>query len=287
MDRAFLEGLGLTVHADGNGVIGAQLNLTDAPAFNPLTRKPIEYVAFTLMGDRLIFVGPAELVGAQPIHLAYLTAATRLEELIVQTLSAHLFQLERRSNELSALGVSPKVDPATLQLSAELTCGPFRFGLGASRSGQFRVTRCIKDGVELTAAAPALFELSEFRSRGALEDFLYAMFSDLTTSTEAPTRKVAAELTEGSLPVIEVFRAFGEGLLPARGVIEIVSELRVQNERYRFAAARVQGRTFRGLLAGPSGKVWAERFELEEFTGIRVLVASVLSVPLEDVEVIG
>ncbi len=286
MDRAFLEGLGLTVHAAENGVIGAELSLLAAPAFNPLTRQPIAQVSFTLMGDRLIFVGPAELVGAQPINLAYLTAATRLEDLITQTLTSHLFQLERRSNELSAIGISPKVDPGTLQLSAELHRGPFRFGLGASRSGQFRVTRCVKDGVELTAASPTHFELSEFRDRGALEDFLYAMFSDVAATAEAPARKVA-ELTEGALAVLELFRAFGDGLLPARSVIEIVSELRVNDQRYRFAAARVQGRTFRGLLAGPTGKVWAERFELEEFVGIRVLVAQILSVPVEEVEVIG
>ncbi len=286
MDRAFLEGLGLTVHPEENGVVGAELSLLLAPAFNPLTRQPIDHVTFTVMGDRLIFVGPPELVGAQPINLAYLTAATRLEELIVQTLSAHLFQLERRSNELSALGVSPKVDPTTLQLSAEVQRGPFRFGLGASRSGQFRVTRCSKDGVELTSASSTLFELSEFRDRSALEDFLYAMFSDVAATTEAPERKVVG-LTEGALAVLELFRAFGDGLLPARSVIEIVSELRVNDDRYRFAAARVQGRTFRGLLAGPKGKVWAERFELEEFSGIRAMVAQILAVSVEDVEVIG
>ncbi len=284
MDRAFLEGLGLAVHAGDNGVIGAELVLTAATAFNPLTRQQIDRVNFTVMGDRLIFVGPAELVGAAPINLAYLTPATRLEDLILQTLSAHLYQLERRSNELAAIGVSPKVDPHTLQLSAELKRGPFKFGLGASRSGQFRVTRCVKDGVELTAASPTVFELSEFRDRSALEDFLYAMFSDVAATAEAPARKTA-ELTEGTISMLEIFRSFGDGLVPARSLLEIVSELRVKNERYRFAAARVQGRTFRGLLAGPTGKVWAERFELEEFTGIRALVANVLSVSLEDVEV--
>ncbi len=286
MDRAFLEGLGLSVHADKNGVINAALSLTAAPVFNPLTRKTIEKVIFTLMGDRLIFVAPDELVGAQPINLAYLTESTRVEDLITQTLSAHLFQLQRRSSELSAMGVPPKVDPATLQLSAELARGPFRFAITASRSGQFRVSRCIKDGVEMTAASPALFELSEFRDRGALEDFLYAMFSDVLNTPEAPARQTG-ELTDGGVAFVEVFRAFGEGLVPARATVEVVAELSVRNQRYRFAAARVQGRTFRGLLAGPKGKVWAERFELEEFTGIRAVVAQVLSVQLEEVEVVG
>lgn len=286
MDRAFLEGLGLVVQVGKDGVIDAQLDLSGASAFNPLTRQQINRVTFTVRGDRLLFVAPAELVGAQPINLAYLTAATRLEDLVIQTLSTHLYQLERRSNELSAIGVSPRVDPSTLQLSAEVSRGSFTFGLSASRSGQFRVTRCVRSGVELTSGAPTVFELSEFRDRNALEDFLYAMFSDVALNAQAPARK-PAELTEGSLAVLEVFRSFGDGLVPARSAIEIVAELNVRSDRYRFAAARVQGRTFRGLLAGPTGKVWAERFEIEDFAGIRALVASVLSVSLEEVEVIG
>jgi hypothetical protein len=49
----------------------------------------------------------------------------------------------------------------------------------------------------------------------------------------------------------------------------------------------VQGRTFRGLLAGAKGKVWADRFELDTFPGIRALVADVMKVKLDDVQVIG
>lgn len=56
----------------------------------------------------------------------------------------------------------------------------------------------------------------------------------------------------------------------------------------RFAAARVQGRTFRGLLAGPSGKLWAGRFDSwtasPEFV---VLVAQVLKVSSDEVEVLA
>ena len=53
--------------------------------------------------------------------------------------------------------------------------------------------------------------------------------------------------------------------------------------RYRFAAARLAGRTFRGLLAGPQGKLWAERFELEDFPGVALLVADALGVSVDEV----
>ena len=78
-----------------------------------------------------------------------------------------------------------------------------------------------------------------------------------------------------------------EGSLPPKSTFEVLAELKVVKDRYRFAAARVTGRTFRGLLAGPSGKVWADRFELDEFHGVAALVARVLDVPIEAIEVVA
>jgi len=64
-------------------------------------------------------------------------------------------------------------------------------------------------------------------------------------------------------------------------------ELQVQGKTYRFAATRVAGRTFRGLLAGAQGKLWAERFELEDFPGVVRLVADLLKVSPRSVKVVG
>lgn len=285
MDRAFLEGLGLKV-ADTDGVVEAELELASGLALNPLTRQVISSVSFTVMGDRLLYVGPPEFVGAQPINLAFLTGTSRLEDLVIQTLNDHLYQLERRSNELSALGISPRVDPATLQLGAELERGPFRFTLGSSRVGQFRVVRCLHDGQELTIGAPTVFELSEFRDRAALEDFLYAMFGDVAGSSAPPPREDAPADLDVSISLKALFEAFGDAMVPPRSVMEFFCELKVGEDTVRFAAARLQGRTFRGLLAGPTGKIWAERFELDEFPGIRALVSELMGVPIEQIEVV-
>jgi hypothetical protein len=287
MDRAFLEGLGLTV-SDSDGVVEAELDLSHGLAINPLTRASINAVSFTVMGDRLLYVGPPEFVGAQPINLAFLSGGSRLEDLVLQTLSDHLFQLERRSNELSALGIGSKVDAATLQLSAQLERGPFKFSIGASRTGQFRVMRCLHQGLELTMSSPKVFELSEFRDRLALEDFLYAMFSDVADTVEPPKRDGDENVPEldVSISLRSLFDAFGDATVPPRSTMEFFAELQIGEERLRFAAARVQGRTFRGLLAGPKGKIWAERFELEDFPGIRALVSELLGVPIEQIEVV-
>ena len=296
MDRAFLEQLGLDV-TEADGVVEAELVLNGSQAINPLTRKVIERVSFTIMGDRLLYVGPPEFIGAQPINVAFLSPTSRLEDLIVQTLNDHLFQLERRSNELTSLGISPKVDPTTLQLTAELERAPLKFTIGASRTGQFRIVRTLNDGAELTNAGQNVFELSVFYDRRALEDFLFAFFSDIVpTPVEPPAPVGSATITstpsllvassnEASIPFRELFEAFGDSLVPPRSPLEVVAEVRVGDQKLRFAAARVQGRTFRGLLAGPSGKIWADRFELDEFPGVKGFVSDLMKVPYDDVEV--
>ena len=91
-----------------------------------------------------------------------------------------------------------------------------------------------------------------------------------------------------AIPLKDLFAAFGaEGSLPPTSTFEVLAELKVGAERYRFAAARVTGRTFRGLLAGPRGKVWSDRFELEDFKGITALVARVTGVPIDQIEVVS
>jgi hypothetical protein len=296
MDRAFLENLGLDV-SEADGVVEAELILQGGQALNPLTRRVIDRVSFTIMGDRLLYVGPPEFVGAQPINLAYLSPSSRLEDMIVQTLNDHLFQLERRSNELTALGISPRVDPGTLQLTADLERAPLKFTIGASRTGQFRIMRTLNDGIELTNAGQNVFELSEFFDKRALEDFLFALYSDVVatpeekpqppgsaTITSSPSTIVASSNVQ-SVPFRELFDAFGDAMLPPRSPLEVVADVRVGTQQLRFAAARVQGRTFRGMLAGPSGKIWADRFELDDFPGIRGFISELMDVPFDDVEV--
>jgi hypothetical protein len=293
MDRAFLEQLGLEV-SEAEGVVEAQLVLTSGQAINPLSRTPIDRVSFTVMGDRLLYVGPPEFIGAQPINLAFITSATRLEDLVITTLSDHLYQLERRSKELTTLGFAPKVDPLTLQLTADVEVGPVRVTIGPNRGGQFRVVRALYEGAELPLShegATSTFELSEFRDKRALEDFLFAMFSEALGVPAAPSPGLSRPSPTPGLPpelsisFRDLIHAFGDAVLPPRSPLEVLATVKVDGQQLRFAAARVQGQTFRGLLAGPTGKLWADRFELTDFRGIRALVAEVMNTAIENVEV--
>lgn len=290
MTEEQLMSLGLTLEGSE-----AVLPLTPGEATNPLTKTSIVSVRFMVMGDRLMIVEPPELVGAPLIHLGHIDDADALTDLVIKSLADHVFQVERRSSELTTLGLSPVVDPPSLQLSTKLQVDDFTFLLSTDRMGNVRVSQASRGGVELTTSTARAFELSEFRERRALESYLVAMFADmpLARPTPAPTAKArataaseaAAQVVRG-IPLRDVVKAFGnDGGIPPKSSLEILVELQVGDAKYRFAASRLGGTTFRGLLAGSEGKLWAERFELSEFPGPRALLAKTLKVPLTKVKV--
>lgn len=299
MNRTFLEDLGLSVK-DAEGVIEAELELTSGQAFNPFTRQLISKAQFTVLGDRLITIYPAELVGMPPINLSHVAKGAALEDILVKSLNEAMLHVQRRSEQLTALGISPHVEASSLQLSAELKLDGWVFSIGTDRLGNFRVTRAVNDGVELTTTSAHGFELSEFRERGALESYLVAMFGETRPSLPTPRprkardadvdtepQSAAAPPPDAPLYFKELVAAFGPGAaVPDRGGVEVLLELKVGDEQFRFAAARVAGRTFRGLLAGANGKLWADRFELHDFPGIKQLLAKLLGVPESRVEVL-
>src|SRR4051812_15575292 len=188
MDRRFLEDLGLTVR-EADGVVEAELELASGQAMNPITRRFLTRAQFTVLGDRLITIDPPELVGMPPINLAHVTRASALEDIICKSLNDAINHLTRRSSELTSLGFSPKVDPASLQLTVEIRTGGWEFIIGTDRLGNFRVQRAAHQGAEMTATSAHSFELSEFRERGSLESYLVAMFDGASRSQRAPAKR--------------------------------------------------------------------------------------------------
>ncbi len=278
MDTQLLIDLGLSVE-NRDGVLEAQVEI-DPVLWNPVSKKPIPSVRFQVVGERLIPIDPPELVGVTPISLAHLSASSKVDELVVKAFNDHCAHVVRRSAELSSLGLSPKVDPATLQLTTEVVNGEFSFMIGTDRNGVFRVVRAAREGVDFTVPGNQSFELNEFKEKAALEAYLGALFAE----QGGPSREVAFPPLEGSIPFDVLARAFDGAVLPPRSTFEVLAELEVEGQPYRFAAARVTGQTFRGLLAGPQGKVWAERFELSDFPGVKKLVAGLLEVSEDKVK---
>ncbi|MCY1023176.1 hypothetical protein [Pyxidicoccus sp. MSG2] len=281
MDTARLEGLGLQVREDAAGT-EAVLDLESSPLVNPVTRAFIPEVTFQVMGDRLIPIAPAAVVGLAPILVGALSDVSDIEALLADAFNEHIFHVQRRSAELQVLGLAPRVDPETLELSTEVADGDLTVMLVADRLGNFRVARVLRGGEEVRTASGHTLELSEFRERVALTGYLSALFG------EPASRPQPVPVGAGLVRFADIVEKFGaEALVPPRSSLELLAQLEVKGRPYRFAAARVAGRTFRGLLAGARGKVWAGRFELDEFPGIVQMVADLLKVPPEAVRLVG
>lgn len=284
-DAARLEQLGLEARPSDGG-LEAALELQALPLLNPITRRFVNRVEFTVVGDRLIPIGPPEVVGLPPIPLQGLERASDLESALAHAFNEHVLHVQRRSAELQTLGLEPRVDPGTLVLSTLLVEGGLQLTLVADKRGNFRVAGAVRDGKPLSVSDAQAFELSEFRERRALAGYLLALYGEQVP--QAASRPEPTPAGEAVVRFHELARLFGgAALLPPRSMLELLVELRVGGESYRFAAARVAGRGFRGLLAGAKGKLWAERFDLDAFPGVVPLVAQVLNVPAESIEVVG
>ncbi|MHA7630986.1 hypothetical protein [Corallococcus sp. M7] len=281
MDTARLRELGLLVREEPSGV-EVVLDLEAASLVNPITKDFITEITFQVMGDRLIPISPPAVVGMTPILLSAIDAAEEMQALLLDTFSDHVFHLQRRSEELQLLGLPADVDPQSLVLSTDVKEGQLAVKLVADRQGNFRISQAIRGGEELATAAGHVIELSEFREKAALTGYLAALLGE-------PVPR-APQAAPGAEPVrfVEIVEKFGpQSLVPPRSSLELLAQLQVDGKAYRFAAARIAGRTFRGLLAGTQGKVWAGRFELDEFPGVVQLVAGLLKVAPEAVRLVG
>lgn len=282
MSASHLQKLGLSVQEDETGTT-AEFE-PDSAFINPVNRQLLSKISFTVMGDRLVVIDPPALVGSPPVAITRLERPADLEEQLGAALNEIIASVQRRTSELQKLGISSRVDPESLVLAAEVETGDYDFLLGSDKRGNMRVTSAMKDGESVSLPESVTFDLSEFRERGALLSYLRALAGD----QDGTTVELEAEPAPQAVTFAELVQAFGDrAVLPPTSSLETLVTIEVGDERLRFAAARVTGRTFRGLLAGSRGKLWAERFELDDFPGVAALVAEVLSVPLEEVRVLG
>lgn len=293
MDSTSLENLGFVVHHSPRGPEVA-LEISTVELINPLTKTPINRVVLLVKKETLEVTEPPELVGVSPIQLAHLQSPVDVEHQLLNGFNEGIFHLRKRSAELQTIGLNPLIQPQNLELMAEVQAGNFRFVIAANRRGEFALSAAQKDGRDLVLQGGLSFDLSEFRHRDALAGYLSALAGDFTPVGPAPTpeaipptvpTKPPGSLTVASLG--ELASRFGPAaIVPPKSTLEILAEIEVRGARYRFAAARVAGRTFRGLLAGSRGKVWSDRFELDTFPGVAALASEVLQTPIAEVKLL-
>jgi hypothetical protein len=200
-----------------------------------------------------------------------LTEAPELEARLLAGFDEHVAGLVAMATRLEAFGLQPCVDPGSLEVRAETQLGGLRVLLGADKQGKLRVLEVHRAGALLRSEVGAPFALTQFSDATALNAHLFSVVGD----GAAPRPGIGyGELAERFGPAARV---------PPSSALELVSDFTVRGERYRFVAARVRGRTFRGLLAGPDGKKWADHFQLEDFAGVADVVCRALGVELGEI----
>ena len=268
MEAERLARLGLTVQ---EGAAGPEVVLPlQRSVVNPLTRKAMPTVTLALAEELLIPVDPPELVGLPPLAVDSVTEAPELEERLLAGFDAHVAQLQSMASTLEALGLSACVEPGSLEVRAEAEVGGLRILLGGDKQGRFRIKEVRRAGLLLRSEVGAPFLPGQFADSAAFQAHLSSMVG------EPPLRTGVGygELAERFGPAAR---------LPPTSNLELVCDFEVRGERYRFVAARVRHRTFRGLLAGPDGKKWAEHFQLEDFAGVADVAARALGVLPEEI----
>ena len=279
-DRLTELGLGVT---DGGAGLEAVLQL-GTPLLNPLAQRSIPSAVFALAEECLIPLEPPEFVGLPPLLLEGVHSRSELEQQLAGAFHTHLVTLQRRSAELKGLGLASHVDPETLELIARVEDPPFRFVLAGDKRGLLRVAEAARDGAPSATDLGEPFDLSEFPNRPGLLAHLRA----LVGPHEEPSIAASQVPAPSPIPYRELLERFGSSAwVPGAAAIDVVVTLHARGIAYRFAATRVSGRTFRALLAGPEGKVWAEQFELDAFPGVSAVAASALGIPVSEVELLG
>jgi hypothetical protein len=279
-DRLTELGLGVT---DGGEGVEAVLQL-GTPLLNPLAQRSIPSAVFAFAEECLIPLEPPEFVGLPPLLLEGVRTRSELEQQLAGAFHTHLVALQKGSAQLRGLGFSSQVNPETLELIARVEDPPFQFVLAGDKRGQLRLAEVVREGASSAIDIGEAFDLSEFPNRAGLLAHLHALVgpsvepSVVASPAPAPSPMLYRELLEH----------FGStAWMPGTAAIDVVVTLHVHGQAYRFAATRVSGRTFRGLLAGPEGKVWADQFDLDGFPGVSAVAASALKIPISEVEVLG
>jgi hypothetical protein len=258
---------------------------------HPATGQPIARGRFTVVGhDHLRFVDPP-LTALGEVNFYEHDRASSLEAAVAQALAAHAAALGDVAARMRALRLEAALEPDRLAIRAVVKTATHAFEILGGVDA-VRVSRVAPVGGKPFDVAPEFppLELSEFPTGTDLEIFLVGAVPRMPSGPKparpapqqgaAPAQVVATPPPRNALTLATLSRVFGEdSILAPNAMVELVQEFVYGNTRYRFVAAREMGTRFKGRLIGPSGDVWADKFDLLDFPGARKVVALALGAP--------
>jgi len=259
---------------------------------HPITGQPVQRGRFVVAGhDHLRFVDPP-LCALSPIPFYDAERLAQVEQRVGQALRDRTAGLQDLAARVRALGIEAGIDPERLTVRAVVKTPSHAFELLGGPEG-VRVSRVAPisgQPFEVSADFPRL-QLRDFGRAGDLAGYLAGSVGSMQA---APGRERPAAAPGGAAPLevtapprnavtLETLsRAFGgEAMLAPNAAVELIQEFQYGGTRYRFVAHREMGTAFKGRLIGPSGDVWAERFDLAHFPGAPRVVAAALGLAPE------
>jgi hypothetical protein len=259
-----------------------------ARVVNPLNGAALARARFEVVGhDHLRFLDPP-LSALSPVLFYDVERTGALEARVAELLAKRAALLEDLAARMRALRLEAGFEPERLLVRAVVKTIGHAFEILAGPEG-IRVSRVAPVGgkpFEVPIAFPSV-KLDEHASLTDLELWLDGMVPEM----QAIARRGVSRATEGAgsarleatppprnaVTIGQIVEAFGaDGVMAPNAPLEVFQEFQCAGTRYRFVATREVGTLFKGRLIGPSGDVWADRFDLARFPGTEKVVTAAL-----------
>lgn len=254
---------------------------------HPGTGLSIPRARFVVVGHDQLRFADAPLAALGPVGFYDHERMVQLEAAVAQALAQRVDTLQDVAARMRALRLEATIDPDRLAVRAVVKAPTHAFELIGAPDG-VRVTRVAPVGgkpFEVHAEFPPL-DLKGFGSATDVELFLSSSVARMQAAPPRPPPAPAAAAggavhatpaPRNALTLAVLSQVFGEdAMLAPNAMVELVQEFEHGGTRYRFVATREMGTRFKGRLIGPSGDVWADRFELGNFPGTAKVVALAL-----------
>jgi len=261
---------------------------------NPATGQVLQRAHFQVQGhDTLRFVD-APLAALPPVSFYDCERVSALEQRIAEALQRRVRQLQDQAARLRALGFEVAVDSERLAARAVVKTPTHAFELLGGGAEGIRVSRVAPVGgrpFDVPTTFPPV-RPEDHQSRIDVEVWLAQRVPEMELASREAGRPAATPAGSAAQARLEAMppprnavtlgqlvRIFGDaGVLAPSAPVEVVQEFQFGGTRYRFAAMRDVGTTFKARLIGPSGDVWSDKFELGNFPGTASVVAAALGV---------
>ncbi|MDQ3264561.1 MAG: hypothetical protein M3Y59_13000 [Myxococcota bacterium] len=245
----------------------------------PGTQVRIASCRFRVEGhDHLKFLDPP-LGALEPLSFYDAETPEAFEVRVARALTVRLGYLQSIAGQLAARKLPTKLDAARLVLRAEVETTDHLFELEGDPNG-IRITG-LRPRMGQHPATQVNFPLNleEYPTRSDLEVYLSSVtqrgqLTQKQPAAPAPPAQLELAPAPANVLSVQLLQRLGPDVIlhANAGKLELIQELRVGGDLFRFQAVHLGGTTFQGRLVTGVSEKWADRFDLARFPGVEELV---------------